>query len=161
MAIRKARLSDISKIQVLLEQILSVHHAVRPDIFQKTGSKYTNEELEDILRDEKQMIYLYEDNSQKILGRLFLMLQNPSSNVMKSHKILFINYLCVDESARGQNIGEKLYHFAREKAFELGCYHLTLTFWAANQGAVRFYERMGMLPQEIRMETILTADEKE
>lgn len=70
-------------------------------------------------------------------------------------KTLFVDDLCVDEAARGQKIGEKLYRFALKYAKEIGCYNLTLNVWSANKSAVRFYERQGMTPQETRIEQII------
>lgn len=88
------------------------------------------------------------------MGHLFTIIQEQKAP-LTSHKTLFIEDLCVDENARGQKIGEQLYHFALDYAKEIGCYNLTLNVWNANVGALRFYERMGLTPQETRMEQIL------
>ena len=45
MPIRKAVPSDIPALNNLLEQILLVHHNVRPDIFQESGRKFNDEKL--------------------------------------------------------------------------------------------------------------------
>ena len=39
-------------------------------------------------------------------------------------------------------------------ARENGCYNVTLNVWSCNPSALRFYERMGMVPQKICMEKI-------
>ena len=42
MPIRKAVPSDIPALNNLLEQVLLVHHNVRPDIFKESGRKFKN-----------------------------------------------------------------------------------------------------------------------
>ena len=69
-------------------------------------------------------------------------------------KTLFIEDLCVDESARGQKIGEQLCRFAEKFAQEMDCYNLTLNVWNDNAGALRFYEHQCFKPQETIMEKV-------
>lgn len=157
MPIRKANKNDIPTLMIFLEQILGVHHQARPDIFKEKGSKYTPEELEKLMQDEKTPIYVYENEEGILLGHLFLTLKETQSHVLNPIKTLFIEDLCVDEKARGQKIGDQLYHFAEDLAKELGCYNLTLNVWNDNQGALRFYQRQGMQAQETVMEKILQA----
>ena len=73
----------------------------------------------------------------------------------RTSKRFTIDDLCVDEQARGQGIGKDLYEFVVQFARESGCYNLTLNVWAANPGAMRFYEKCGLVPQKIGMEKIL------
>lgn len=153
MSIRKATLSDTEALETLLAQILLVHHQARPDIFMTEGSKFTREELEAVLENPQTPVFVYEKDG-RILGHLFTIIQEQKAP-LTSHKTLFIEDLCVDENARGQKIGEQLYHFALDYAKEIGCYNLTLNVWNANVRALRFYERMGLTPQETRMEQIL------
>ena len=52
-------------------------------------------------------------------------------------------------------MGSALYEYVKDFAREQGCYNLTLNVWALNEGARRFYEKCGLRPQKIGMETIL------
>ena len=155
--IRLAKFEDIPRLQELLEQILIVHHQVRPDVFKSKGSKFTDAELEAVINDSKKPVFVYENDEGRILGHLFLMIKEETENdgPQKAVKTLFIDDLCVDKDARGQKLGEKLYQFALDYSKELGCYNLTLHVWNDNAGALRFYERLGMKPRYTEMETIL------
>lgn len=155
--IRLAKVEDIPRLQELLEQILIVHHQARPDVFKEKGSKFTDKELEAVIGDANKSVFVYEDETGMILGHLFLMIKEVSENdsPQKPVKTLFIDDLCVDKDARGQKLGEKLYHFALDYAKEKGCYNVTLHVWNDNAGALRFYERLGMKPRYTEMETIL------
>lgn len=154
MTIRRAKDADIPKLIDLLEQVLLVHHKVRPDLFQEKGVKYTESELAELIADDSRPIFVYEDESGTVLGHMFTVIEESHAPKV-SHKTLFIDDLCVDEAARGQKIGEQLYRFALQYAKEIGCYNLTLNVWSANKSAVRFYERQGLTPQETRMEQII------
>ena len=124
MPIRKAVPSDIPALNNLLEQILLVHHNVRPDIFQESGRKFNDEQLKTLMSQEHTPIFVYENEEGKILGHLFCIIKEPHSLVLTPIKTLFIEDLCVDESARGQKIGEQLCRFAEEFAQEMDCYNL-------------------------------------
>ncbi len=154
MTIRLAKANDIPAILDLLGEILAVHHKGRPDIFKSSGSKYDHQQLAQLLNDPNQPVFVYEQDGQ-ILGHLFCQFQEAQGNVLEPVKTLFIDDLCVSSSARGQGLGEKFIDFARGYAKEQGCYNLTLDVWADNAGAVRFYERLGLEPQKMRMEEIL------
>ena len=156
MTIRLAQPKDIPALIGLLEQILSVHHQARPDIFKESGEKYSEEELEQLMAQDQTPIFVYENADGQILGHLFVTIKEVSDNpVLHPIKTLFIEDLCVDQAVRGQKIGDQLYQFAVSYAKNIGCYNLTLNVWNDNEGALRFYQRQGMKPQETVMETIL------
>ena len=139
MQIRLAHPNDIPDLLRLLEQILSVHHQARPDIFKGSGGKYSEEELEKLMTQEQTPIFVYENEDGQILGHLFVTIKEGSDNpVLHPIKTLFIEDLCVDQAARGQKIGDQLYQFAVSYAKEIGCYNLTLNVWNDNEGALRF-----------------------
>lgn len=156
MTIRKAKQEDIPKLLDLLQQILTLHHQARPDIFKQTGTKYSSSELQNILSQEHTPIFVFEDEKGQVLGHLFCTIKDKTDNpVLQEIKTLFIKDLCVDQNARGQKIGDQLYQFALNYAKEIGCHNLTLSVWNDNKGALRFYQRQGMKPQETTMEMII------
>lgn len=59
MAIRKAKQEDIPKLLDLLQQILTVHHQARPDIFKQTGAKYSSSDLQTLLSQEHTPIFVF------------------------------------------------------------------------------------------------------
>lgn len=156
MTIRNARESDIPRLGELLCQVLDVHHTGRPDIFKAAARKYTDEELAHILRDENTPVFVAEDETKGVLGYAFcILVQHKDNNILTDIKTLYIDDLCVDKHVRGGGIGRALYEHVLAFAKEAGCYNITLNVWACNESAMRFYERLGLLPQKTYMETIL------
>ena len=155
MTIRKAKIKDINDIKQLLAQVLKIHADLRPDIFKHNSIKYTDEELKEILADEKRPIFVAVDDTDLVLGYAFCVLKNqPFSTIMHDFKTLYIDDLCVDENARGKHIGRQLFDYVTKFAKEQGCYDITLNVWE-NNSARKFYESMGMFVKETQMEIIL------
>ena len=156
MTIRKAQEKDISRIIELLGQALQIHAEIRPDIFIPDTTKYTEQELAALLKDEKKPIYVAVNEEDVCMGYAFCqMKEQPFSNNMVQFQSLFIDDLCVDRFARGQHIGESLFDYVKQEAKRMGCYEVTLNVWAGNTSAEKFYEKMGMKTKERQLEYIL------
>ena len=156
MTIRKAQEKDISRIIELLGQVLQIHAEIRPDIFIPDTTKYTEQELAALLKDEKKPIYVAVNEEDVCMGYAFCqMKEQPFSNNMVQFQSLFIDDLCVDRFARGQHIGESLFDYVKQEAKRMGCYEVTLNVWAGNTSAEKFYEKMGMKTKERQVEYIL------
>ena len=68
--IRKAQEKDIPTIMDLLSQVDLVHHNGRPDIF-KIGTKYSEAELKELLKDNKRPILVSVDEKDNVIGYVF------------------------------------------------------------------------------------------
>ena len=109
LSIRRAKESDIPIIIKLLYQVLKVHSDARPDLFKAGTKKYTDEELKEILADDKTPVFVAEKDGS-VLGYAFCVHQQYiNNNNMTDIKTLYIDDLCVDEAARGAHIGKTLY----------------------------------------------------
>lgn len=156
MNIRRALPSDIPGINRLLRQVLMVHHDGRPDLFKANAKKYTDEQLAELLADDKRPVFVAIDENNHLLGYAFCIFeQHIGHSILTDIKTLYIDDLCVDESVRGRHIGRSLYDYVLDFALQAGCYNLTLNVWACNEGAMKFYERCGLKPQKVGMEQIL------
>ncbi|MBE5878239.1 MAG: GNAT family N-acetyltransferase [Lachnospiraceae bacterium] len=156
MAIRRAREQDMDGISDLLCQVLMVHHNGRPDLFKAGCKKYTDEELRALIRDDSKPIFVAVDELGKVAGYAFCIFQQHiDNNILTDIKTLYIDDLCVDEKIRGQHIGKRLYEYVLAFAKEQGCYNVTLNVWSLNEGAMKFYEACGLVPQKVGMEKIL------
>lgn len=153
--IRRAKDDDIPTLDKLLFQVHEVHHKARPDLFKADAKKYTDEQLKEILANDKTPVFVAESDG-KILGYAFCIhKQFINDNNMTDVKTLYIDDLCVDENERGKHIGKTLYDFVVSYAKKSGYYNVTLNVWADNKKAVEFYEKIGLRVQKIGMEKIL------
>ena len=96
--IRRAVDKDSPRLHELLGQVLQIHAEIRPDIFISGTTKYTDEELREMIRNEAKPIYVAADEQDVCVGYAFCQLrQQPFSNNMVPFQSLFIDDLCVDE----------------------------------------------------------------
>lgn len=153
--IRRADTGDIPVIDKLLYEVHKVHSDVRPDLFRRGAKKYTDDELREILADDRRPVFVAERDGT-VLGYAFCVHQQHIGDLsMTDIKTLYIDDLCVDEAARGGHIGRALYEYVLDYAKTRGYYNVTLNVWAGNTNAQRFYERLGLKPQKVGMEQIL------
>ena len=121
MFIRKAEEKDIPRILELLGQVLQIHADIRPDIFIPGTTKYTTDELTELLKNEEKPVYVAADEADVCVGYAFCQLkEQPFSNNMVPFKSLFIDDLCVDQQAREQHIGERFQQKNFMKKWECG-----------------------------------------
>lgn len=152
--IRRAEEKDIEGLIELLYQVDAVHHGIRPDLFKGNTPKYSEQDLKAILTDEDKPIFVYDEG--KVLGHAFCQVSEVRDHrLLQDIKTLYIDDICVDETARGKHIGQALYEFVRDYARSIGCYNITLNVWEGNDAAFSFYKSMGMQVQKTGMESIL------
>ena len=156
MDIRHAQEKDMPGIIDLLQQVLMVHHHGRPDLFKAHVKKYTDPELTEIIADDTRPIFVAVNDTGNVMGYAFcVFICHEHDNILTDVRTLYIDDLCVDEQLRGQHIGRALYDYVVRFAKDSGCYNLTLNVWSCNPGAMKFYEKCGLVPQKVGMEVIL------
>ncbi len=152
MEIRKATARDAEKINDLLYQVARIHAEGRPDLFKNATKKYSDEELVKIIDSETTPIFVATENGV-VIGYAFCKYQITKNNrLLKDKKTIYIDDICVDEAFRGKKVGSALYDYVVNYAKANGFDNLTLNVWAFNEGAYKFYEKLGMTKQKIIME---------
>lgn len=153
--LRKAASRDIPAMHRLLTDICRLHHEGRPDLFGE-GQKYTDAELEVVLRHPERVVLVAADETDTAVGYAICILQaTPHGGGRMAVRTLYLDDLCIAASARGQGVGRRLLEAAKDEARRLRCHNLTLNVWACNTGAQAFYEACGMAVQKVGMECLL------
>ncbi len=155
MNIRRAQLTDLEEINILLKQVLDIHHEGRPDIFKANAKKYTDEELKKIIEDDTRPIFVAIDKNSVVGYAFCIFEQILNDNIRTDIKTLYIDDLCVLDTHRKQHIGKALYEYTIAYARENGFYNVTLNVWGFNEDAIGFYKACGLGIQRIGMEKIL------
>ena len=154
--IRRAEQRDCKEIMELLRQVNDIHADGRPDLFIHGCTKYTQAELEEIIKTDATPVFVAINEGGILAGYCFCIIEDHAdSNNLRKVKTLYIDDLCVGESCRGQHVGRTIYEFVKDYARDNGFYNITLNVWSRNPNAIRFYESLGMQIQKIGMEEIL------
>ena len=155
MTIQKANKTHIPGLIRLLYQVGGVHHDIRPDIFRAGAIKYTETDLEILLKDENRPVFVAMED-ENVLGYCFCVIEDCRGTTVLTDRVeIYIDDLCVDEKFRGRGIARALYEYVCGWAREMGCAFVTLNVWQGNDGAMKFYKKMGMKQRSITMETKL------
>ena len=155
--VRQALVKDIPGIIYLVHQVNDVHADGRPDLFLHGHTKYDEASLRKMIINKTSPIFVGIDSEGQLAGYCFCIFENHSdSNNMAPIKTLYIDDLCVDQAYRGKHVGSTIFNFVKNYAKDCGFYNITLNVWSCNPGAVKFYESLGLIPQKICMETILS-----
>ena len=155
MEIRFAEIRDIPGMIALLQQVGDVHHRIRPDIFRAGAQKYDENALLAILEDPTKPIFVAVDG-ETVAGYCFCVLKDyRGSGVQTDRTEVYIDDLCVDETCRGNGVATALYRHVTDYAKGLGCAFISLNVWCGNEGAMKFYEKMGLTPRHIMLEMAL------
>ena len=155
MEIRFAIPEDVPRIIALLRQVGQVHHQGRPDIFRAGAQKYAPSQVLAMLDKPETPIFVAVE-ADKVLGYCFCQMKTYyRDSVIADHTTCYIDDLCVDEACRGKRIGAALYEWTVQYARQRECYSVTLNVWSCNESAMKFYEKLGLKPQKVGMETIL------
>lgn len=156
MEIKHATSLHIKGIGNLLCQVLNVHHSGRPDLFKANARKYTDEELEEILKDPKRPVFVATNEQDEVLGYAFCVWeQQVDDHILTDIRTLYIDDICVDEHHRREHVGRQLYDYVADYAGREGFYRVTLNVWSCNASAMKFYESCGLVPYRVGMEKIL------
>ena len=119
------------------DELVAMIHALLPQLTE-ARTPPTLEQLEDVVSN--QTLLVARDDDGGVLGTLTFVLYRVSSGVKGR-----IEDVIVDESARGQGVGEALVREGMRLANEAGVLMLELTSMPYRQAANRLYRRLGFV----------------
>lgn len=107
MNIRRANENDIPRLIELLEQVLQIHADIRPDIFIPGTTKYTNEELAQMIKDDTRPIYVAADENDNCLGYAFCQLREQPFPTIWCRLPRFLSMICVSMQVPEDSTSER------------------------------------------------------
>lgn len=150
--IEKANNNDINDILILLNEVLEIHHTIRPDIFNSGKTKYSSEELIEIINNKLTPVFVAKDND-KLLGYAFLEIKiTKDIPYLCDNLSIYIDDLCIKKEYRKNGIGKLLFNYVKDYAKSINANSITLNVWYGNDLAIKFYNDLGMKPLKTTME---------
>lgn len=144
-----ARESDWEQVKRLSVQIHDLHVQWRPDIFFHSDEPYPHDAfLEDI---NNRLVYVYKVDDT-VLGYVVLAFMNKGGPGVWEKKLVRLESICVDETARGKGIGTSIVAGVRALAEAFGCDGIVLGMHPENEDAMHFYQKCGFTLRTINME---------
>ena len=146
-SLRRATSADAALLAQLCQAVHEIHVAAQPDFFKpirpddSTLIAFYEQEL-----SSETIGYIAEVDSEPVGYMLCAVTIRPENVFSYAQSRLHIDQMSVNAAYRSQGVGKAL----MDKAYELAQQHqvdaLTLSVWAFNEGAQRFYATNGFEP---------------
>ena len=143
MNIRIATESDLPRINELRRQVNDLHTAARPDMFKPGFPQEVQNHLYTMFQADNRHILVVENSGQIIAFACLAEIESPATPYRPARRFLEVDEVGVDECARHQGIGRKLFEEIRRTAKALGYARVELNMWDFNENALKFYEAIG------------------
>ncbi|MCI5774286.1 MAG: GNAT family N-acetyltransferase [Erysipelotrichaceae bacterium] len=149
---RLAQKQDIPAILQLLNEVLEVHAAIRPDIFIPNTTKYQYAQLSAMINDQDKPIIVACDELDQVVGYAFCLFEKIDHPFMHQRKLLYVDDICVNKKFQHQHIGTMIFTSIKQLAITHDCDTITLNVWEGNDQAWHFYQKMGMTKRKTMLE---------
>lgn len=144
-----ARPSDRDVVNALAKEVHALHVVWRPDIYEMVDQLYPEERFLSAIRNRE--LYVARLNDIPV-GYALLKIRDYDWPGVVRRKVMVLDEICVEESCRGQGIGQQMMLELRVLARAFGCTDLQLGVNAHNDRAVGFYQKCGFMIQNISMQ---------
>ena len=148
--IRLADFNDFERLTELFIELHRHHVGIMPETFTMPDPKWFEERISEILNDIAQRVLVYDNGgieAYAVIRKIEVDTPDKSPRI-----VCFIDQFFVLESRRRHGIGTELFNAIKAFGKEKGCTTVQLGVSAGNAGAVKFYEKMGLIPRTIQME---------
>lgn len=144
-----ARPGDREAVNALALQVHAMHVSWRPDIYEMVEELYTEARFLDAIKSRS----LYVAKIDGItLGYVSLKIRDYDWPGVVKRKVMLVDELCVEETARGQGIGKTIMEDVHALAKAFRCTDLQLGVYPQNDDAVAFYQKCGFTIRSIDMQ---------
>ena len=145
-----ARPGDREAVNALALQIHELHVAWRPDIYEMVSELYPEDRFLEAVKQRQ--LYVARVNGITV-GYVLLKIRDYDWPGVVRRKIMIVDEVCVEESCRGQGIGQQMMQELRALARAFRCTDLQLSVYPQNDDAVGFYQKCGFMIQNITMQS--------
>jgi len=141
--IRLATLEDYPGFLGVARETNEHHVALLPTIFRNAEVAVPEEFFAALVTGEQSCIFLAE-RAGVVVGYATLQLHHATYDIQVPRTAGYIDNFGIAQTCRRMGVGRRLFAACRERAKAMGASSLDLDCWEANQGAMRFYENLGM-----------------
>lgn len=147
-----ARLEDREAVNDLASQAHAMHVDWRPDLFEMAEELYSVERMQSAI--VARSLYVAKIDGT-VVGYVATGIRSVDYPGAVKRKIMMIDEFVVHELCRGRGIGTSMMTDLRALARAFRCTDLQLNVYPQNDDAVGFYQKCGLMIQNITMQTRL------
>ena len=147
--IQLARPQDRAAVSRLAWQIHGLHVVWRPDIYKTAEELFPQERFDEAVK--KRELYVAVVNDQ-VVGYALVKIRRLDWNGIVPRTVMLIDEFCVEEALRRHGIGTRMLDEIKVLGKAFGCTDLQLSVYPQNDDAVSFYQKNGLMIQDIKMQ---------
>lgn len=147
--IQLARPGDRAAVGRLARQIHAMHVAWRPDVYEMVEELFPQERFDAAVKARELYTAVLDD---QVVGYALVKVRSVDRNGIVPRKIMLIDEFCVEEALRRHGIGTRMLAEIKVLAKAFGCTDLQLSVYPQNDDAVGFYQKNGLMIQDIKMQ---------
>ena len=151
-SIRKAGLSDMSVLVDLAVQARIFHNRLSDNYFADPDPLAEKEFFKQAVADENKIV-LAAQRDKAVVG--FVLASLKKVPYLRRPFVCTVDTVCVDQNYRHEGIGKALMTDLRRQCEQIGVDEIRLGVFAANTAGVSFYQSLGFVLQEQKMQLFL------
>ena len=154
--IRKAKIEDAAAIEALYTELEKDAVMYQCEHFVLSPSGARSRQLEEILKNENQVMLVAVDESDVVIGFAHVVFMGVKAfSCLKPQTNIYLQDLVVSEDYRNRGIGTLLLNEAKKYGTEKGADFFRTQVFPMNKAGLRFYERNGFSIKMITIEAPL------
>ena len=144
-----ATLNDREAVNAMAREVHAMHVEWRPDIYEMPEELYPQERFLEVVKSRS--LYVAKISGVAV-GYVSLKIRDYDWPGVVRRKVMFVDEICVEETARGQGIGKAMMEDVHALAKAFRCTDLQLGVYPQNDAAVAFYQKCGFTIRSIDMQ---------
>lgn len=155
--VRKATLEDYDALSEMLEEVDALHRQALPHLFRAppVWPARSREEVSALLADEQALVLVAEEGGRIVGVNIAKMVSAPDTPLHVPRRLAHVGPLVVSWANHHRGIGRMLMEGALDWARQQGVGQIELNVFEFNQGAIKFYEKLGFKTLSRKMEISL------
>ena len=154
--IRKAKIEDAAAIEALYTELEKDAVMYQSEHFVLSPSGARSRQLEEILKNENQVMLVAVDESDVVIGFAHVVFMGVKAfSCLKPQTNIYLQELVVSGDYRNRGIGTLLLNEAKKYGTEKGADFFRTQVFPMNKAGLRFYERNGFSIKMITIEAPL------
>ena len=142
--VRYAKREELESVNKIRKQVNEVHVKGRPDIFREDGWQFIEPFVYTRFDEENSGVIVAAIEDEIVGFAVVQYIVRPESPFNKERKFFHIEEFGVDENYRRKGIATAIIDFVKEDAKKRSFKKIELDMWEFNDGALAFYESIGL-----------------
>ena len=142
--------ADAPTLVSLNADVQAIHAAALPWRFKPPGA-YKTADAQALLARPDNFAFIAEIDGAPAGYVVAEAIHHPETGRHHAHAMIYVHEISVREAQRRRGVGRALMDAVSARGKELGIDRVALDTWSFNEGALKFFQRYGLTPYNVRL----------